>query len=82
MIPQEACFRPMKLIEKESECKTDPVVISNTATFLEHVQENVQAAIEQTKKLLNIAKKKLGFDTQETTQEPPKKVINNTYHEH
>lgn len=60
-------------MEIEKNCTTDPEVTESSGGFFEQVHEKVQAAIEQTKEILNFAKKKLGIDFEET--EPTKKVI-------
>ncbi|GLV45652.1 hypothetical protein CBL_02672 [Carabus blaptoides fortunei] len=66
----ESCERPALLLDYEESCKTDPEVTGNTGSFLEQLQENIAAAVEQGKRLINIAKKKLGitYDEQPTEE--------------
>lgn len=65
------------MLDFEDACKTDPEVTGNTGSFMEQVQENIAAAMEQTKRIFNMARKKLGIKYEETnTEDKMKKVYN------
>lgn len=78
----ESCERPALLLDYEETCKTDPEVTGNTGSFLEQLQENIAAAVEQGRRLINMARKKLGISYEEpSADEKIKKVtvLNITY---